>query len=147
MAIKTYEDGLNDAWSAVKKIVCEVEDGGYDTDELHELFELGYADEIILRYTPQEAIDRILAYEKKKVEKIKVGSEITFLKYTGNKFEIVRGIVFAVNAANTIIKLTVYDFDDKRLYEIPQISGRNVTPTGRFFPSVQMMIDEVVGHD
>lgn len=147
MTPKTYTDGLNDAWDAIKKIVCEVEDGGYDTDVLHEVFELSYADEIILRYTPQEIIDRIAAYEKRKKEGIKVGSEVTFLKYTGDKFEIVRGIVFAINTVNTLCKLTVYDCDDKRVYQIPQISGRNVTPTGRFFPSVQMFIDEVIGND
>ena len=35
---KTYEQGLNDAWELAKKIVMGVEDGGFDSQEVIDVF-------------------------------------------------------------------------------------------------------------
>lgn len=70
---KTYSEGLNDAWELAKRIVMGVEDGGFDSQEVIDVFGKN-------RYysfkdlSPQEALAKIEAYEKEK--KIKVGDEV-----------------------------------------------------------------------
>jgi len=70
---KTYEMGLTDAWELAKKIVMGVEDGGFDSQEVIDVFGKN-------RYysfkdlTAEEALAKIEAYEKEK--EIKVGDVV-----------------------------------------------------------------------
>ena len=77
--MKTYEDGLNDAWKCVKKITCIPEKGGLSSEALLEIFNDRRIYKIIEWFTPTEVIDKIKEYEEKqnknKVE-IHVGDEI-----------------------------------------------------------------------
>lgn len=66
---KTYEDGLNEAWEAAKKIVCT---DGYRWRELGEIFGTHTMHSIFNSYTASEVIDKIKNYEG-----IKVGDEVT----------------------------------------------------------------------
>lgn len=71
--VKTYEQGLADAWQLAKKIVMDVEDGGFDSQEVIDVFGKN-------RYysfkdlTAEEALAKIEAYEEEK--EIKVGDEV-----------------------------------------------------------------------
>lgn len=70
---KTYSDGLNDAWELAKKIVMGVEDGGFDSQEVIDVFGknryYSFKD-----FTAEEALAKIEAYEKK--ESVCVGDVV-----------------------------------------------------------------------
>lgn len=87
---KTYEDGLNEAWAAAKKIVLRKEHGGLLCKDLERIFErepeweVEYS--VFKNLTPQEVIAKLEAYEAEK--QIKVGDVVV-----GNIFKgIVTGI-------------------------------------------------------
>lgn len=75
---KAYEDGLNEAWAAAKKIVLRKEHGGLPCEDLERIFErepeweVEYS--IFKNLTPQEAISKLEAYEAEK--QIKVGDVV-----------------------------------------------------------------------
>ena len=63
---KTYEDGLNDAWEAAKKVLCVDEECGMQENDLNEIFgDLHGADDILMGYTAQEVIKEIKAWKDK----------------------------------------------------------------------------------
>ena len=71
-----YQRGLNDAWEAAKKIlqmydftVFGLEHDGVFESPLNEGQQM----------TPQEAIEKLKAYEKKQSDKIEVGDEVNWL--------------------------------------------------------------------
>lgn len=70
---KTYADGLSDAWELAKKIVVSKEKGGYSATEVCEIFGMP-AFQIFERFTPEEALSKIEAYEREK--EIKVGDVV-----------------------------------------------------------------------
>ena len=65
---KTYEQGLADAWELAKNIVLSASRGGLDGDVIVEIFGENclYAHEIMTRYTAEEALAKIEAYEREK---------------------------------------------------------------------------------
>lgn len=87
---KTYEDGLNEAWAAAKKIVLGKEHGGLSCDDLEKIFERDPEWEVeysvFKNLTPQETIAKLEAYEEEKP--IKVGDVVI-----GNIF---KGVVTAI---------------------------------------------------
>ena len=72
---KTYEDGLNDAWEAARKIVYLPSVGGYSASELLDIF--GRTDissaQLLKHNTAAEVIAKIKEYENR----IEVGDEVT----------------------------------------------------------------------
>lgn len=72
---QAYENGLHDAWGIAKKIECT---GGYDSDELHEIFGTDGIESIFMRYTANEVLEKVKAYEeyKKQNNIIRVGDVV-----------------------------------------------------------------------
>lgn len=70
--MKTYEDGLNEAWEVARKIVCI---DGYNLSELDGIFERHSTSDILKTNTASEAIDRIKKYNAEH-EIVHVGDEI-----------------------------------------------------------------------
>lgn len=65
-----YENGLNDAWEAARKIALDKEDGGLDTVAYCEIFGYGKGYGAVLKtFTASEAIEKIRAYEQTKEDK------------------------------------------------------------------------------
>lgn len=72
-----YEDGLNEAWEAAKKIVCTE---GYKWTELENMFNSRTLSKIFNTYTASEAIEKIKEYEEKQKEPpFKVGDRVRTL--------------------------------------------------------------------
>lgn len=71
---KTYEQGLADAWELAKKIVLGIEEGGFSYRQLEEIFDASDSNEVFERFTLEEALAKIEAYEKEK--EIKVGDVV-----------------------------------------------------------------------
>lgn len=69
--IKTYEDGLNEAWELARKIVCRETDGGKPIKWVEDTFGSVRTDIVMRNYSASEAIDAVESYEK-----LKVGDEV-----------------------------------------------------------------------
>ena len=67
---EAYQDGLNTAWEYARKIALNVEEGA-----LRDVFNVDTSYSIFIRYSAQEAIQKIAEYEKQK-DVIKVGDEV-----------------------------------------------------------------------
>ena len=67
-ADKTYTDGLNDAWELAKKIL------NMKMDVAVEAFDCTRISDVMEKFTPEEALAKIEAYEKEK--EIKVGDVV-----------------------------------------------------------------------
>lgn len=77
--MKTYEDGLNDAWETARKIEVPTAEGGLSGKELAQIFKDGTLCNIFKNYSACEAVTRIKEYEEeqKKAAEIKIGDEVT----------------------------------------------------------------------
>lgn len=88
---KTYEDGLNEAWEAAKKIVLRKEHGGLPCEDLERIFEREPEREVeysvFKSLTPQEVISRLKFYkhEKNMRENIKVGDVVEHIRESNVK--------------------------------------------------------------
>lgn len=71
---KTYEDGLNDAWELASKITKAKEDGGFSSAEMRGIFESTSPAYVMHRYSYQEALAKLKAYEE--TQEIKVGDVV-----------------------------------------------------------------------
>lgn len=72
--MKTYEDGLNEAWELARKIVCLQKDGGKPVEWLEDTFGSTRTDLVLRNYSALEAIKQV---EVKEHEEIKVGDVVT----------------------------------------------------------------------
>lgn len=77
---EAYQRGLDDAWSAARKIVVSKTDVGYSIKELSLVFGNYFIEQIFLNHTAAEAVEKIRAYEERKAQEdeIKVGDEVEF---------------------------------------------------------------------
>ncbi len=66
---KTYEKGLEDAWSLARKIILTT---GFSVEELYSIFGCRAYESILRNFTAEEALAKIEAYKKEK--EIKVNS-------------------------------------------------------------------------
>lgn len=80
-----YEQGSNDVWELVKKIVLKAEKGGLNYDDFKNIFGVGDYVSVLEDLTPQEALAKLKAYES--AQKIEVGDVVEL-----------DGHVFVVNA-------------------------------------------------
>ena len=123
-----YQQGLDDAWKAARKICNEPEDGGLPASAVVELFGRNGS---ILGCSAQNAINKLKAYEEQqKADEIKVGDEVCFVFAGGETIE-------------PFIVFSIKDDNGKKYYEGIQTSdGRWVSgglkyyKTGRHFPQV-----------
>ena len=80
-----YQKGLNDAWECARKLSWTEKYGGYG-ERCDEIF--GRTDFFdIFDCTPNEAIEKLKAYEKKQDDGINVGDEVD---WSGDKFIVTR---------------------------------------------------------
>lgn len=70
--MKALNEGRNEVWELAKKIVLNQQYGGLSIGELKKIFGFGSPTEILMRYTLQETLEKLEAYEKEQNE-IKVG--------------------------------------------------------------------------
>lgn len=56
--MKTYEDGINDAWNCAKKLVLGDDKGGLPIKAIEEIFEYDLED-VFAVYQPQDVIEKI----------------------------------------------------------------------------------------
>ena len=68
---EAYNKGLEDAWELAKKLWHN------DAEKNDGIYGIGYFIDIANEYTPQEALAKLEAYEKKEQAKIKVGDVVT----------------------------------------------------------------------
>ena len=75
--MKTYEDGLNEAWELARKLIISGYDGAYSAKDMRDIWKHGGFLSILKDFTAQQALEKLKKYEtqKKKVE-IHVGDEI-----------------------------------------------------------------------
>ena len=62
---KTYEDGLEDAWKAARRICAVESGGGLPVDDVRKLFGNGFA---LVNFSAQEAIEKLEEYDKSHFE-------------------------------------------------------------------------------
>lgn len=59
-----YEDGLNDAWEAAKRIVLHPQDGGYSCEDFENIFGMQSCSEVFKKCSPQEVVEKIEGYKQ-----------------------------------------------------------------------------------
>lgn len=59
-----YEDGLNDAWEAAKRICLSTRDGGWPLEYLWKMFGTKSCRKVLMRRSPKEAIKILAAYKQ-----------------------------------------------------------------------------------
>ena len=122
--MKTYEDGLNEAWEMAKRIVCLRTDGGESAEWLQNVFRGSIPAIIIAKYSASEAIKQVKEYEE-----IKVGDEV-------KKGEI-KGVV--IDAGSPKIMSTVW-------WQDGIVSGwarNSLNKTGRHFPEIAEVLKQM----
>lgn len=80
LAKDVYQRGLDDAWEAARKIVCDDE---LDWNTLLHIFNRGNFEGIFGDFSPSEAIAKLKAYEEKQKvdDEIKVGDEVIYIEH------------------------------------------------------------------
>lgn len=74
--MKTYEDGLNEAWELTRKLVISDYDGAYSAKDMRDIWKNGGFLSILKNFTAQQALEKLKKYEKQKKKVIHVGDEI-----------------------------------------------------------------------
>lgn len=77
--MKDYKYGMAKAWEIAKRISLSKENGGFGAEELKEIFGATKPEIILSKYTPQQAKEKIEAWEEA-MEEIQVGDvvKVTF---------------------------------------------------------------------
>ena len=77
-----YNKGLEDAWELAKKIASNPSEGGFSIKELIKIFESSLIKDIFKKYSAQEALAKLEAYENEQAD-IKVGDVVVHLDTKG----------------------------------------------------------------
>lgn len=140
-----YQQGLDDAWKAAKKIFGYEFDGGLPVDELRNAF--GFKSgpfctaDILRTNTASEAIAKLKAYEeqRKADAEIKVGDEVCFVFAGGETIE-------------PFIVFSIKDDNGKKYYEGIQTSdgrwvggGLKYFKTGKHYSQVEELLKAMKG--
>ena len=75
LEMKAYNKGLKDAWELAKKIASNPSEGGFSIKELIKIFESSLIKDIFKKYSAQEALVKLEAYENEQAD-IKVGDVV-----------------------------------------------------------------------
>ena len=124
--MKTYEDGLNEAWEAARKIACN---DGYTWTELENIFNSRSMNSIISFFTASEVIEKINHYEETKVE-IKVGDEVT-------DNDGWNGVVTCISPDGEYLVVTLQDGSALRWEK------EHFKKTGRHFPQIAEVLKQM----
>jgi len=106
---KTYSDGLNDAWELAKKVLLSKDKGGLTTNEIADIFYTTYPTDVFEKYSYEEALAKIEAYEKEK--EIKVG-DVVEIFHNGGKGVVVR--ILAEDGLNIVLENGLFYADCSR---------------------------------
>lgn len=117
---KTYEDGLNDAWEAVKRLYNEL-----GLDKQVELFGYCAPHKIVNALTPQEVIEKL-----EKHDRIEVGDEVT--DNDGWK-----GVVTGVSPDGEYMIVVLQDGSALRWEK------KGFKKTGRHFPQIEEVLKQI----
>jgi hypothetical protein len=115
----SYQEGLNDAWEAARKICLNDSDGGLTVTEIANIFDVSYYRDAMKKYSAHEAIEKIRQYEQEK-EEIKVGDEVI----NRDKKAVVTEIT------DRFVRIMYSDGSGYALF------SENMTKTGRNFPEI-----------
>lgn len=126
--MKTYEDGLNEAWKAARKIACLSSDDGYTMEELIEIFGLESISIIFKEQSANEAITKIKEYENR----IGVGDEVKWQNGIGViiEYDGYSTTVMKPNGTATIV------YNETALKK-----------TGRHFPQIEEVLKKLKEED
>lgn len=130
--MKTYEDGLNEAWECTRKIACTPEKGGYTWSALEQIFNTRSLSNIINTYTASEAISKIKEYEEeqKKAAEIKIGDEVT-------DNDGWNGVVTCISPDGEYLVVTLQDGSALRWEK------EHFKKTGRHFPEIAEVLKQM----
>lgn len=73
---KTYEDGLREAWELARRISSGKEHGGFDLDELEEIFKASTRAKVFREFTPQKAAECVALWEAR--QNIQVQDQVRY---------------------------------------------------------------------
>lgn len=93
-AAEAYQQGLDDAWEAARKIVTWPDRSLVNSDT----FDLDPGENIFTKYSASRAIEKLKAYEEKQDDKIDVGDEVTPKRNVGWK-----GVVVGIDDDNAMV--------------------------------------------
>ena len=116
--MKTYEDGLNDAWEVVRRLEYE-----FTPTERVELFGYFSPSDIVGTSTPQEVIKRLEKYDE-----IKIGDEVEYISTAD------RGVVEHISKFAQTISV-MWDNGS-----IGEASIKKFKKTGRHFPQIEEVL-------
>ncbi len=122
--MKTYEDGLNEAWELARKIVCLPKDGGKPVEWLEDTFGSARTDLVLRNYSASEAIDAIENHER-----IKVGDEVKGRYTVGIVLECWYKDEMTIMWANGSVTIGY--------------KNRDLTKTGRHFPQIEEVLKQM----
>lgn len=126
--MKTYEDGLNEAWELARKIGGIYYDG-YTDYELSDIFGSISAEYIFDNFTVSEIMDAI-----ENSERIKVGDEVI------NKY----GWKSVVTNTHINGEVTLMDSNgDFYVYCKAEVSDLDLKKTGRHFPQIEEVLKQM----
>lgn len=120
--MKTYEDGLNEAWELARKIVFLPPDSGETVEWLENTFGTVKPDVVLKNYSASEAIESC--------EKLKVGDEVVD-KYGWKR------VVISINDNITFMN------SDGRFSEYCKKALSNFKKTGRHFPQIEEVLKQI----
>jgi hypothetical protein len=119
-----YNRGLADAWELARKIVCAK---GFNMDELDVIFGERTADGVLKKYTVEEALAKIEAYEKEKG--IKVGDEVRTED----------GSTYWIIAINDYCIFGYASGKNDICFPVQKLEGLNLTKTGRTTDAIDLL--------
>lgn len=123
----SYQQGLNDAWEAAKKI------WDIDMGSLSQLFGKPMRMDIYVSFTAAEVIEKLKAYEQEK--EFKAGDE--FENESGKKF-----VVLKMNEK----EIDRYMDDDGNTYHM-NVKYKVMRKTGRHFPEIDAVLEKMRGEN
>ena len=129
---EAYQRGLDEAWEAAEKVLM------LESEELKEIFDVIYEEEVFGNFTPAKAIEKLRAYEeqKKAEDEIKVGDEVL----VEHSSHIVRGVVaFKIN--EEVYRLIKSENERNDLFVNYPVRKKYIKgKTGRHFPQVAELL-------
>lgn len=127
---EAYQRGLDESWKAAEKVLM------LESEELKEIFDVIYEEEVFGNFTPAKAIEKLRAYEeqKKAEDEIKVGDEVE------DKHNCA-GVVTRIHSVGNDIMCNVLYKEGKQYSTFVS----NLTKTGRHFPQVAELLAALEG--
>ena len=123
--MKTYEDGLNEAWELARKIVCRETDGGKTIKWVEDTFGSVRTDIVLRNYSASEAIKQAEEHDD-----IKVGDEVVDINVWG-----IKGVV--TETTERLISIV----EEKG--NVSRWKKENFEKTGRHFSEIEEVLKKM----